>query len=67
LPPHSVDDRILEKIEMHAHSIGLNYAHRPFVKIDQMVNIKPAMAAGMMDSLGEIGDFVAPLEDGDHL
>jgi hypothetical protein len=63
LPPHSVDDRILEKIEMHMHCIALHYAHCNFVKIYQTLKIKPAMAAGMMDPLGEIGDFVAPLEN----
>jgi hypothetical protein len=52
---------------MHAHSIALRYAHCNFVKIDQTLKMKPAMAAGTMDPLGEIGNFVAPLENGHHL
>ena len=47
-----------KKVEMHAHSVALQFMHYNFVKIHQSLRTTPAMAAGVTDRLWEVEDIV---------
>lgn len=51
-----------KKIENHAHSVALHYAHYNFCRIHKTLRVTPAMAAGVTDKLWSAGDMVDMLE-----
>ncbi|MBQ00173.1 MAG: hypothetical protein CL477_05775 [Acidobacteria bacterium] len=55
---------MLEKVEMHAHSVALHFMHYTFVKIHSTPRTTPAQAAGVTDRLWAVEDLVGllPLE-----
>ena len=49
-------------LNMHAHAVALHYMVYNFVRINRMLRVTPAMAAGVTEHLWEIGDLVDLLE-----
>lgn len=49
-------------LNMHAHAVALHYMVYNYVRINRMLRVTPAMAAGVTDRLWEISDLVDLLE-----
>ena len=47
---------------MHAHAVALHFMVYNFGRINRTLRVTPAMAAGVMDRLWEVGDLVDLLE-----
>lgn len=52
-----------KKAENHAHALAIYFMHYNFVRIHQTLRCTPAMAAGVTDTLWELGDLVRVLEE----
>jgi hypothetical protein len=51
-----------KKVENHAHAMALHFMYYNFVRIHKTLRTTPAMTAGVMKRLWEIGDIVDVLE-----
>ncbi len=51
-----------KKVENHAYAVALHMMYYNFVRIHSTLRMTPAMAAGVSDRLGEMGDIVALVE-----
>ena len=55
---------MLEKVEMHAHSVALHFMHYNFARPHQSLKGKsPAMAAGVVDHVWSTYEIAELLED----
>ena len=52
-----------KKVENLEHAVSLHFLHYNFVRIHQTLRVTPAMAAGVTDTLWEIGDIVKLVEN----
>lgn len=51
-----------KKVENHAYAVALHMMYYNFVKVHSKLRVSPAMAAGVLDRLWEIGDIVGLIE-----
>ena len=51
-----------KKVENHVHSLALFTTYYNFVKVHSKLRMSPAMAAGVVDRLWDIGDIVKLVE-----
>ncbi len=51
-----------KKVENHAYAVALHMMHYNFVRLHSKLRTSPAMAAGVIDKLWEIGDIVTLVE-----
>lgn len=51
-----------KKVENHAYAVALHMMYYNFVRLHSKLRMSPAMAAGVSDSLWEIGDIVKLVE-----
>jgi len=51
-----------KKVENHAHSVALHFMYYNFVRIHKTLKVSPAMAAGVTNTLWEMTDVVALIE-----
>lgn len=52
-----------KKLENHVHAISLYFLHYNFVRIHQTTRVTPAMAAGVVDRLWDMGDMLHVVEE----
>lgn len=52
-----------KKLENHVHAISLYFLHYNFVRIHQTTRVTPAMAAGVVDRLWDMGDLLRVVEE----
>ena len=52
-----------KKLENHIHSIALDFLHYNFVRVHQTLRCTPAMAAGVVDTLWDMGDMLHVVEE----
>jgi hypothetical protein len=54
----SPDNAFSKKFENHVHSLAIYFLHYNFVLVHQTVRVTPAMAAGVVDTLWDMGDML---------
>jgi IS1 family transposase len=52
-----------KKLENHVHSLAIYFLHCNFVRVHQTLRVTPAMAAGVVDRLWDMGDMLRVVED----
>ena len=59
---HAPEQRTFsKKVENHAHSVALHFAHYNFVRIHQTTRVTPTMEAGISDHVWTIEELVGLL------
>ena len=54
-----------KRVENHAHAVALHFMYYNFVRIHQTLQITPAMAAGIADTVWEVDDIVGLIAEGE--